>query len=28
MVVPGVEVKLSNGEAGELLVKSPYMFSR
>jgi malonyl-CoA/methylmalonyl-CoA synthetase len=28
MVVPGVEVKLSEGETGELLVKSPYMFSR
>jgi malonyl-CoA/methylmalonyl-CoA synthetase len=28
MVVPGVEVKLSNGGTGELLVKSPYMFSR
>lgn len=28
MVVPGVEVKLSDGETGELLVKSPYMFSR
>jgi malonyl-CoA/methylmalonyl-CoA synthetase len=28
MVVPGVEVKLSDGESGELLVKSPYMFSR
>lgn len=28
MVVPGVEVKLSEGKTGELLVKSPYMFSR
>jgi malonyl-CoA/methylmalonyl-CoA synthetase len=26
--VPGNELKLSNGEEGELLVKSPYMFSK
>ena len=27
-VVPGVEVKLSEGTEGDLLVKSPYMFAR
>jgi malonyl-CoA/methylmalonyl-CoA synthetase len=28
MPVPGVEVKLSEGDEGELLVRSPYMFSK
>ena len=27
-VVPGVELKLTEGDHGELLVKSPYMFSK
>lgn len=27
-VVPGLDVKLSNGDEGEVLVKSPYMFSK
>jgi malonyl-CoA/methylmalonyl-CoA synthetase len=27
-VFPGVTVKLSDGEEGEILVKSPYMFAR
>ncbi|KAH0368993.1 acetyl-CoA synthetase-like protein, partial [Aureobasidium melanogenum] len=28
MTVPGVEIKLSGGNEGELLVKSPYMFAK
>jgi malonyl-CoA/methylmalonyl-CoA synthetase len=28
MVVPGVEIKLSGGLEGELLIKSPYMFAK
>jgi malonyl-CoA/methylmalonyl-CoA synthetase len=28
MTVPGVEIKLSEGDEGELLVKSPYMFAK
>ena len=27
-VVPGLDVKLSEGDEGEVLVKSPYMFSK
>lgn len=27
-IVPGVDVKLSDGDEGEVLVKSPYMFSK
>jgi malonyl-CoA/methylmalonyl-CoA synthetase len=27
-VTPGVDLKLSNGDEGEILMKSPYMFSR
>jgi malonyl-CoA/methylmalonyl-CoA synthetase len=27
-IVPGVDVKLSDGDEGEVLVKSPNMFSK
>jgi malonyl-CoA/methylmalonyl-CoA synthetase len=27
-IVPGVTVKITEGDEGEVLVKSPYMFSK
>lgn len=27
-VLPGIDVKLANGEEGEILIKSPHMFTR